>query len=302
MELRGTRVKRRTWLATAAACLFGGAWACGAEPTPGMRVKAMTFNIRLSRAHDGANAWPHRRELVVELIRRFAADFVGVQEAWPEQIAYLAQALPQYRYLGRSREREGVEGEAIPLFYRHQRWSLDPEEQGTFWLSDTPEVPGSTGWGNQIPRVITWGRFIEKAGGGALYVYNVHLDHLSAVSRVRSARALAERIARRAHGEPVLVLGDFNAGESSEPIRYLTGLDHASPVQLRDTFRVLHPEATLVGTFHGFGGATTGPKIDYVLASPEVRVIQAAIIHDSFQGRYASDHFPVTAELFVPKQ
>lgn len=295
-------MKRRMWLAAVTVYMSCWPWACGAEMGQGLRVKAMTFNIRLSRAHDGANAWPHRRELVAEVIRRFAADFVGVQEAWPEQIAYLTQSLPQYRYLGRSRERDGVEGEAIPLFYRHQRWSLDPQEQGTFWLSDTPEVPGSTGWGNTIPRVITWGRFIEKGGNGALYVYNVHLDHLSAASRVRSARALADRIARRSHPEPVLVLGDFNAGESSEPVQYLTGADHASPVQLRDTFRTVHPQETLVGTFHGFGGATTGSKIDYILASREAQVLEAAIVRGSFQGRYPSDHFPVTAEIVFPKQ
>lgn len=294
-------MKRVAWLAATAACIVGGPWAFGAEVDQGLRIKAMTFNIRLSRVHDGANAWPHRRERVVEVIRGFAADFVGVQEAWPEQIAYLAQSLPQYRYLGRSRERDGVEGEAIPLFYRHERWLLDPQQQGTFWLSDTPQVPGSTSWGNQIPRVVTWGRFIEKARGQAVYVYNVHLDHRSAASRVRSARALAEHIARRPHSEPVLVLGDFNAGESSEPLQYLTVPDHGSPVQLRDTFRVVHPEAALVGTFHGFGGATTGPKIDYILVSREAQVIHAAIIRDSFQGRYPSDHFPVTAEVILPQ-
>ncbi len=294
-------MQRLAWFAAAAACMAWWPGALGAEAGQGLRIKAMTFNIRLSRAHDGANAWPHRRELVAEVIRRSGADFVGVQEAWPEQIAYLAQALPELRYLGRSRERDGVEGEAIPLFYRHQRWSLDPQEHGTFWLSDTPEVPGSTGWGNQIPRVITWGRCIEKAGGGARYVYNVHLYHLSAISRVRSALALAEHITRRAHPDPVLVLGDFNAGESSEPVRYLTGGDHASPVQLRDTFRAVHPGATLAGTFHAFGGATTGAKIDYILASREVEVIAAAIVRDSFHGRYPSDHFPVTAEVILPK-
>jgi len=301
-------VKPLAWVAATAACIIAGAWVVGGPRAPageveqGLRIKAMTFNIRLSRAHDGANAWPHRRELVVEVIRGFAGDFVGLQEAWPEQIAYLAQSLPQYRYIGRSRERDGVEGEAIPLFYRHERWSLDAHEQGTFWLSDTPEVPGSTSWGNQIPRVVTWGRFTEKSCGRAVYVYNVHLDHLSAASRVRSARALAERIARRSHSEPVLVLGDFNAGESSEPVRYLRGLDHASPVQLRDSFRVVHPEATLVGTFHGFGGATTGPKIDYILVTREAQVTDAAILRNSFQGRYPSDHFPVTAEVIFPQR
>lgn len=293
-------MRRLAWAVVAAVGVIGGPSAVGAEVPQGVRVKAMTFNIRLSRAHDGPNAWPHRRDMVAAVIRDSGADFVGVQEAWPEQIEYLARSLPQYRYLGRSRERDGIEGEAIPLFYRHERWRLDPQEHGTFWLSDTPDVPGSTGWGNQIPRIVTWGRFIEKAGGKALYVYNVHLDHLSASSRSRSARALADHIARRSQPAPILVLGDFNASESSEPLRYLLGADAGSPVPLQDTFRVLHPKATLAGTFHGFGGTLTGPKIDYILASQDVHVSCAAIVHQSFQGRYPSDHFPVTAEVVLP--
>ncbi len=293
-------MKRLVWAVAAAVGVIGGPWAVGAEADQGVRVKAMTFNIRLSRAHDGANAWPHRRHMVAAVIRDSDADFVGVQEAWPEQIEYLAPSLPQYHYLGRSRERDGVEGEAIPLFYRHERWRLDPQEHGTFWLSDTPDVPGSTGWGNQIPRIVTWGRFIEKAGGKGLYVYNVHLDHLSASSRARSARALADHIARRRRPEPVLVLGDFNASQSSKPLRYLLGVDPGSPLPLQDTFRVLHPKATQAGTFHGFGGTTTGPKIDYILASRDVQVRCAAIVHRRFQDRYPSDHFPVIAEVVVP--
>ncbi len=266
-----------------------------------LRVKAMTFNIRLSRVDDGENAWPRRSAMVAELIRHRASDFVGIQEAWPEQIAFLSGALPEYHHIGRSREADAHSGEAVPLFYRHHRWSLDPAEHGTFWLSDTPDVPGSTGWGNRIPRVITWGRFVEKESGRGIYVYNAHLDHLSEASRVKSAAALAERIARRARREPVLVLGDFNSGETSRAMGYLTGVVPGAAARLVDTYRAVHPEGDLVGTYHGFGGSRTGAKIDYVLASPSVRTLAADIVHDQRDGRYPSDHFPVTAEVEFPE-
>ncbi len=156
----------------------------------------MTFNIRLSKAPDGPNAWPRREAMVRDLIRQYQADFVGVQEAWPDQIAYLRDNLTDYSYLVRSREVDAEQGEAVPLFYRQARWKLDDAERGTFWLSDTPQVPGSKSWGNGIPRIATWGRFVEKATGRALYVFNVHFDHLSESSRVASAALLVQRAAR----------------------------------------------------------------------------------------------------------
>ncbi|MCR4413545.1 MAG: endonuclease/exonuclease/phosphatase family protein [Thermoguttaceae bacterium] len=294
--MRGLRGRLRLVLVFLGFVLWGDVSCAGP-----LRVKAMTFNIRLSRADDGENAWPRRQAMVAELIRRWGSDFVGVQEAWPEQIAFLSDALPEYRHLGRSREADARSGEAVPLFYRHARWSLDAAEHGTFWLSDTPEVPGSIGWGNRIPRVITWGRFVEKETGRGIYVYNAHLDHLSEASRVKSAAALAERIARRARPDPVLVLGDFNSGETSRAIGYLTGVVPGAPTRLVDTYRAVHPDVHSVGTYHGFGGSRTGAKIDYVLASPPARTLAAEIVHDQRDGRYPSDHFPVTAEVEFPE-
>ena len=41
-----------------------------------------------------------------------------------------------------------------------------------------------------------------------------------------------------------------------------------------DTYRVLHPDETVVGTFTGFKmGNTEGDKIDYVLVQPGAEVI-----------------------------
>jgi endonuclease/exonuclease/phosphatase family metal-dependent hydrolase len=269
----------------------------GSKP---LGVKAMTFNIRYSAAADGPDAWTERREMVVEVIRRFDGDFVGIQEALPDQIAYLRESLPAYRPIVRSRLADPQQGEAVPLLYRHQRWRLDETQQGTFWLSDTPEVPASTTWGNDIPRIVTWGRFVESRTGRAVYVYNVHFDHASEPSRQKSAILLAKRIAGRKNPDPVILTGDFNAGESSYAIRYLKGEQDRSPVKLLDTFRVQHPDEKIVGTFNEFRGARDGQKIDYVFALPGVKVLGAEIVYFNRDGRYPSDHYPVTAELLLP--
>ena len=267
------------------------------DPLP---VNAMTFNIRYGAAADGPDAWPQRREMVVDVIRRFDGDFVGIQEALPDQIAYLRESLPAYRLIVRSRLADPQQGEAVPLLYRHQRWRLDEAQQGTFWLSDMPEVPASATWGNGIPRIVTWGRFVEGRTGRAVYVYNVHFDHASEPSRQKSAILLAKRIAGREHPDPVILTGDFNCGELSNAIRYLKGEQDQTPLKLVDTFRVQHPDEKVVGTFGEFRGTRDGQKIDYVFALPGVKVLGSEIVYFNHDGRYPSDHYPVTAEMALP--
>jgi endonuclease/exonuclease/phosphatase family metal-dependent hydrolase len=265
-----------------------------------LNVKVMTFNIRYENAGDGPNRWTLRRTMAANVIRQFDDDFVNLQEAMPGQTADLLKMLPEYRVVGRSREVDPKRGESVLILYRIKRWQLDEKQHGVFWLSDTPKTPGSATWGNSLPRIVAWGRFVDKNAGGALYVYNTHFDNASEPSRQKSAVLLARRIAGRERREPVLVAGDFNADESSPELAYLTGRAKQSPVKLIDTFRALHPKEKRVGTFHAFRGGDGGEKIDFILASPGVKVRSAEILRGHDQGRYPSDHYPVTAEVTLP--
>ena len=242
-------------------------------------------------------------------------------------------SVPGYAYVGVGRD-DGVEaGEYSAILYKTSR--LRVAETGTFWFCDTPDVPGCTSYGNSIPRIATWGRFVDAATDLDFYVYNCHLDHQSAVSRELSVDQMVEHIlSRPVQNTSVVVTGDFNVGESSSPIG---GMRDAGFV---DTFRVLYPNATNVGTFNSWVGTTTGDKIDYVFASdgvngmesvevslgapqhrtpcalrppwpltwlnqlwfarfPSAQTLEAAILHDNVDGRYPSDHFPVSATVVV---
>jgi endonuclease/exonuclease/phosphatase family metal-dependent hydrolase len=270
---------------------------CAAADAGQLTVRAMTFNIRFNNPADGENRWAKRREFAAEVIRGQNCDFVGMQEVLPDQIADLLAMMPEYEKLGISREADGRSGEASPIFYRRDRWMPDPAEQGTFWLSDTPEVPASITWGNAWPRIVTWARFIERPTGRAIYVFNTHFDHISEVSRQKGAVLLARRITQRKHPDPVLLTGDLNCGESSAALKYLTGKTPDAPIKMLDTFRAAHPDARQVGTFHAFRGGVDHEKIDYVLALPYAVVHEAEIIRFSREGRYPSDHYPVMAEV-----
>jgi endonuclease/exonuclease/phosphatase family metal-dependent hydrolase len=155
---------------------------------------------------------------------------------------------------------------------------------------------------------------VDRNTGRGFYFYTVHLDSGSQYSRLRSAALMGQHLNDRPRPDPILVTGDFNAGEDNPVILYMkgqAGLDlptpatstqiaTAPPPGLLDTFRKLQAAATEVGTYHAFSGRRTGPKIDYVFASPGTAILKAAIIHDDLNGQYPSDHFPVSARVVLP--
>ena len=311
-----------TWFAAAAMLCAGlaraGAPAGARAPDKGaphragepLELSLVTLNIRYGTADDGANAWPHRREMVTDLLARLDADILGVQEALRFQLDEIGAALPGYAEIGVGRDDGATRGEYAAILVRTERFSIDAA--GTFWLSDTPDAVASTHWGNSITRICTWARLIDKSSGRGVCVFNAHLDHESQPSRERAVELIAAKIAQRAHtDEPVVLMGDFNAGERNPALRYLRGeLDRASepealpghepppPPGLADSFRAVHPAATEVGTFSGFKpGATAGEKIDHILISPGAEVLDATIDRESEDGRYPSDHFAVTARV-----
>jgi len=280
-------------LITAASMFSAGNEAISAD----LRVNVLSFNIRYGTAGDGENAWPHRRDMVFDVIRTAGPDFCGLQEALRFQIDEIRKAVPQYAEYGCGRADGKTKGEYSAILYRRDRWKL--ESGGTKWLSDTPDEPGSTSWGNSIPRIVTWGRFVDRQTGRAVCVFNTHFDHRSQPSRLKSAEFLVKLIAEQRRGDPVVLMGDFNAGETNPAIETLKSSDGA---KLVDSFRVLHPSAEGVGTFNGFAGHTDGEKIDYVFVDLSTNVSSAEILRTHRDGRYPSDHFPVSAELVFPEK
>lgn len=266
-----------------------------ADGAGALRVTALTFNIRYSTKSDGPNRWDLRRDLVRTLLLREMPDFVGMQEALPEQIAFVRESLPGYSVLVRSREVDAARGEAVPLFYREDRWKLDAESHGTFWLSETPDVPGSKSWLSSLPRVTTWARFTHVGSGRAVWVYNTHFDHLSDYARTESAKLMVRHITEHAQGAPVMVMGDMNAVASSPALKTFLG----APLRLVDVYMAAHQQEPEPATFHGFTGKRDGSRIDFQLAGPaaSLRVVEARVLYDHEGELYASDHYPVLATM-----
>jgi endonuclease/exonuclease/phosphatase family metal-dependent hydrolase len=275
--------------------LLSSASLVGQAPTP-EPLTIMSFNIRYGTAKDGENAWAARRAMLFDVLREQNADLVGLQEALDHQLTEIVAAVPIYGIVGVGRDDGRTAGEYAAILFRKDRFRVAAAD--TFWLSDTPSIVASKSWGNNITRICTWARFIDR-DGRSLWHFNVHLDHQSQPSRERSTELLRQRVEARAFpSEPAIITGDFNVGESNPAMAALTIARDGAAAPFLDTFRVLHPDEREVGTFTGFKfGAVTGDKIDYVLVQPGNEVQHAAIVRTSRDNRYPSDHFPVVARV-----
>ncbi len=273
----------------AAACVvfLTAAESRAADP---VRLRVMSFNIRYGTADDGENSWPHRRDLVVDTIRDFDPDLLGTQETVPFQADWIAEHLPGYTRIGWSRD-ASADGEQCTIFVRTDRFEV--VDSGQFWLSETPDEPHSRSWDSSLPRITTWVILRDRSGAKDDFVFaNTHFDHRGRKARLESAHLLVER-ASGLSGAPIILTGDFNCGEGSEPWQVLT----ESGI-FRDTWRVVHPEPEgPEGTFNGFRGHIDGPRIDWILVTRHFDVHAADIVRTHREERWPSDHCPVTAVL-----
>lgn len=262
----------------------------------------MSFNIRNGRAEDGENRWEKRRDILFDIFRNHKPDIVGLQEAVSLQIDEICKALPEYKVVTGSKEGK-TNGQYVAILFRADRFRV--EEYATFWFSRTPDLAGSIHPGNNWARTCTWAKLTDKKSGCAFFVYNLHLGG-SQPALEENIQLLGRRLRDQKSSYPLIVVGDFNADESNPAILYMKGNislkpeDHdcadTNPVPLIDSFRVLHPDVK-AGTYNGFKGTNNGNKIDYVFVQPGTEVIEAQILHDNRDGRYPSDHFPVTARI-----
>ena len=260
-------------------------------------LRVTTFNLRTGTEPDGANHWDLRKPLVVEVIRAIDPDVLGAQEALAGQCDFLERELgATYERVGVCREDGRRAGEANPVFLRRARFEM--VNSGTFWLSETPDEPGRKGWDAAYPRICTWARVRDRDESGVeMLLLNTHLEYTGVVARHESARQIRRFIAERAKSMPFILSGDFNAGPESETHRVFMGAG-AEGLKMLDAYRAIHPIASPdEATWHAFTGARHGAPIDWILCSRHFRVVRCVIDRTNRDGRYPSDHFPVTAEV-----
>ena len=268
-----------------------------ASPQPGV-VKVMTFNIRANNILDSLDSWHFRKQRVFDIFTSHSPDIIGLQEPLYSQLQQIQQALPQYSYYAAGRSDGMQSGESCPIFYRKDRFTL--LDSGTFWFSETPDVPGTMDWGNIVPRICSWVHLLERGQNTSFYVYNLHLDSFSQNSRQKSVRLLARQVAERKTKAPFIVTGDFNMALHNPAMMYLLKVGYETPYpKMADAWLSVYPDQYETSTCRMFGGRLLGPQIDHIQTCEDARALEVTIDSRKVNGRYASDHFPVIAKILL---
>ncbi|NOQ91235.1 MAG: endonuclease/exonuclease/phosphatase [Flavobacteriaceae bacterium] len=265
------------------------------ESIKGQTFSLMTYNVRYGLADDGVNSWEFRKDFLASQIKFYNPDIFGTQEGLPFQVEFIDLKLPNHSFIGKSRDADG-KGEYSAIFYNHEKFEVI--KQVTFWLSLTPLIP-SKGWDAAYPRICTYGLFKDKESKKEFWVINTHFDHIGIKAREQSVLLILKKIKEiNIKNYPLIFMGDLNAEPESNPIKKIkTELNDSKEISLEKPFG---PE----GTFNAFDfNKPVSTRIDYIFISKNnnIKVNKYAVLSDSKNLKYPSDHLPVYIEISLNK-
>lgn len=265
-------------------------------------LKLMTYNLKFA-SPTYEPSWEVRREMQVDLIRKYNPDILGTQEGLKEQIDYLMDHLPEYIVVGEGRK-GGDDDEHMAIFIKRDKFRM--RELQSFQLSETPDVIGS---GPKVnPRMVTWVRLAlinrPKEGESGLYpqdyrghwentrefyLFNTHFfnGRQDALARLNASKLILSRVsALDRFGEwtperPVFLMGDFNCRPGSPPYNTLVGNGTEGKEGLLFDTSLQHND------------------IDWILYKGPVKVLHYEEVDYNVDGIYPSDHKPIYVELEV---
>ncbi len=265
-----------------------------AEPNkvPAGTLCVATYNLRFGTSVP-PNAWPQRRPMMRELLQKISPDILGTQEGHYAQLNDLAAGLPGYGWIGAGCEDGKLKGRYVAVFYRTAR--LEPLSTNSFWLSDTPDVPGSTRWGNRYPLMATTIKFRDVQTKREFCVMNTRFNPELQGAQEKSAALVRQRVEALNTTLPLLLLGDFGIGAEQNKV-YHQMVDNNF---FKDTWTLAKERrGEGLGTLNEFKAMPTDePRVDWILARGKVSVDSAAIDTFTSGGHFPSDHCPVVAWL-----
>ncbi len=258
-------------------------------------LKLMTYNIRLDIDSDGENKWSNRKEFFTSQMQFYEPDIFGIQEAKPNQVIDIASVLSQYNNIGIGRDGMG-QGESSNIFYKKERFIV--LQNNTFWLSETPDVI-SKGWDAAFNRVCTYALFKDLKTKKSFWVFNTHLDHMGELAKTNGIQLILSKIATlNTQKYPVFFMGDFNSKPNEDRIISLKKV-------MIDTREISEGKPFgPTGTFNGFKhNEPVTECIDYIFISKNsnFKVKKFAVLSDSKDLKYPSDHLPVYVEIEMHK-
>lgn len=253
-------------------------------------ISVMTYNIKWDNTNDTVNNWNDRKEAMVDLLKHYQPNIIGMQEVVNGQLNYLVTNLPNFSSIGVGREDGKEKGEYSPILYDTKLFKV--LKNSTFWLSDTPDKI-SVGWDAALERICTYALFEELKTKKQFWVFNTHFDHIGVKAREKSAELIVSKIKDlNVDNLPVVLMGDLNLTPDETPILYLKDALTDGQSITEKTF--YGP----TGTFNGFDqDRVLTNRIDYIFVD-SFNVLEYMHIDDRMENnKHISDHLPVLATI-----
>ncbi|MCB2221266.1 MAG: endonuclease/exonuclease/phosphatase family protein [Bacteroidetes bacterium] len=256
-------------------------------------LTVLSYNIWFDNPSNTDHPWSERKSGVIETLQKLNPDIFCLQEAMINQVHDLQFGSYQYAGVGRDDGKDA--GEFSAIFYDTTRF--ERLDANTFWLSETPDRPGSKGWDAFCVRIATWIQLKDIESGKTLFVFNTHFDHVGDTARLESSKLLKKKIEEISLESPVILTGDFNCKKGSGPYQVIVDPNQSLILQdSRDVARdlVIDPEYSFVGS-DCIG--KKGDIIDHIFVSSNLHVQKAFIYDNCVIGNCPSDHLPLIVKL-----
>ncbi len=271
---------------------FGEIVIDGIPEKPEGALRIMSFNLRYN--DDKSGKVTDRSKIVEAILRQYSPDSFGTQEATGKWMDILTERLGDiYDSVAVARDTQGYKSERNAVFYRKDKYNL--MDSGTIWLSETPEIPNTKIEDVSCYRIATWAVLENKATGYTYTHVNTHLEHIIDKAKLFQVKVLINKIAELQKSGKVICTGDFNSEPTSEVYSEMTAI-------LDDT-RVSAETSDSGTTFHDYGRFTENfdGAIDYIYVPKGTKVYTYKIIRNTVKGMYASDHYPIVADIAIDR-
>lgn len=251
----------------------------------------MAYNVRIA-GDSGLKHWSKRKDHVIQQMKEKNVDIYLLQEPLKHQIDDILSQFNNFSVLGEPRTSDKYLRTHNAIFFDNNKFKVI--EDKTIWVSKTPLIE-SIGWDAYGARIITYALLKNKITKDKLYVFNIHLDSKGSESKIKGVQLINEWIQKvNIHNYPVIVGGDFNSKEDSEPIVWFS--DYYNDAK---TASIAPPKGPL-GTFNYFNERFSHIyRIDYIFVNENLRVNSYEVLQEKYGKMYPSDHYPVFVELTI---
>lgn len=260
-------------------------------------VRVGTYNIQVSRAvqWDPRADWTKRLPAVTALIDEYDFDILCSQEPYRGQMDDLiGYYKDKYNWVGRTTAADSLETMAAynPIFYRKERFEII--KWGIEWFT---AAPGTTGYDAATPRNMTWAHFLDKPSGKEFFCISAHYDHKGREAKAMSSYIVLDVVKRLAGTLPVIICGDFNSPEYSEPYDVIVGSGYFADSYTTYSDPV-NGDYTSIPSYKAKEDIPKNKKhIDHIFYTPDnSTILYWELIIDDYNGIYGSDHLPICVE------